>query len=329
MNESCGIVVIGRNEGERLLRCLQSLGDYPVVYVDSGSSDDSVAQSKKRGVSVVELDMSLPFTAARARNAGAEKLVAEHPNIEFIQFMDGDCQIAKGWLERAQKEMKSDPSLAAVCGRRREVDRGASVYNMLCDIEWDTPVGTADACGGDAMYRVAAFRAAGRFNEEFIAGEEPELCYRLRRAGWWIKRVDQDMTQHDAAMYSFKQWWKRSQRSGYAYALGALEHGTEPDRYKVKPCLSIVVWGAVLPFIILMLLFIRWPAALVLFCGAYLYLGTRIYASSRARHPEFSRRQMMIYSAFLVLQKIPEFVGVLRCFWQQLNGHKMNIIEYK
>jgi hypothetical protein len=38
-----GIVVIGRNEGDRLTRCLQSLQmeNLPVIYVDSGSTDGS------------------------------------------------------------------------------------------------------------------------------------------------------------------------------------------------------------------------------------------------------------------------------------------------
>ena len=74
-----GAVAIGRNEGERLRRCLTSLLQQiaRVVYVDSGSRDDSVAVAQSLGVKVVVLDTSAPFSAARARNAGFDALLPE------------------------------------------------------------------------------------------------------------------------------------------------------------------------------------------------------------------------------------------------------------
>ncbi len=65
-----GVVIIGRNEGERFERCLRSLVGRasPIVYVDSGSTDNSVGFAESHassGVHVVRLDMSTPFTAAR------------------------------------------------------------------------------------------------------------------------------------------------------------------------------------------------------------------------------------------------------------------------
>src|SRR5438874_4116422 len=151
MTMSVGVVTIGRNEGERLRVCLESAlrASRHVVYVDSGSTDGSVAMAKQMGVHVVELDLTIPFTAARARNAGFEKLVEIAPDAEFVQFVDGDCEIVQGWVERAVSECSAKPQAAIVCGRRRERFVRASIYNTLCDIEWNTPVGTARACGGD------------------------------------------------------------------------------------------------------------------------------------------------------------------------------------
>ena len=324
-----GVVVIGRNEGERLIKCLQSLADQSVVYVDSGSADGSVTQSENYGADAVELDMSVPFTAARARNAGLESLLARHPHLEFVQFIDGDCQMAPDWLENARRALELDTSLAAVCGRRRELNRGGSVYNLLCDMEWDTPVGMADACGGDAMYRIAAFLDVGRFDEDFIAGEEPELCYRLRSAGWRIKRIDCEMTRHDADIVQFRQWWKRSKRCGYAYALGALEHGSSSDRYKMKSCLSVLVWGGMIPVLAIFLAFFNPWMALLGILLSYGYLSRKIYLNSRKKRPGFSQRQTMVYAAFVVLQKFPELSGMLQCGWEHMLGRKINIIEYK
>ena len=212
-----GIVVIGRNEGERLNRCLRSVSTpgRPVVYVDSGSSDGSVKTARSLDVDVVELDASLAFSAARARNAGAERLAAIAPHLKFVQFIDGDCEIREGWIERARAELDARPDAAVVCGRRRERNPDASIYNRLADLEWETPTGEVKSCGGDALMRLDAFRDSGGFDPSVVAGEEPELCQRLRNRGWKILRIDADMTWHDAAITRFDQWWNRQVRSGY------------------------------------------------------------------------------------------------------------------
>ena len=220
--ERVGAVVIGRNEGESLGRCLGSLaGLSPVVYVDSGSTDGSVVLAREQGAVVVELDLALPFTAARARNAGLSRLRELEPGLAYVQFIDGDCELVNGWLEAALAKLRSDPGLAVVCGRRRERRPEASRYNRLCDIEWNTPIGEANACGGDALMRAEALQAVGGFAAGLIAGEEPDLCYRLRRRGHRIWRIDADMTLHDANITSLGQWWRRTLRSGHAYAAGS------------------------------------------------------------------------------------------------------------
>ncbi|NES24118.1 MAG: glycosyltransferase family 2 protein, partial [Symploca sp. SIO3E6] len=184
-NKQVGLVVIGRNEGERLRQCLLSVTGKVahIVYVDSGSTDGSVEMARSLGVEVVPLDLSIPFTAARARNEGFAHLLQSYPEIEFVQFVDGDCEIVEGWLVHAQQELESQPEVAVVCGRRRERFPEETIYNKLCDIEWDTPVGEAKACGGDSMMRTKAFQQVEGFNPTLIAGEEPELCVRLRTQG--------------------------------------------------------------------------------------------------------------------------------------------------
>lgn len=238
-----GVVAIGRNEGERLRRCLDALAGQAavVVYVDSASTDGSVALARSRGVEVVELDMSIPFSAARARNEGFARLLAVAPDLEFVQFLDGDCEVVPGWLERAERELKSRPELAVVCGRRKERAPEASLYNRLCDLEWDTPVGETLACGGDALMRVSAFRQAGGFNATLPAGEEPELCGRMRAAGWKIYRLDAPMTLHDAAMLHFRQFWRRQVRSGWG-SLDVCFRFPQGRPVFLKHCVSVWVW---------------------------------------------------------------------------------------
>jgi len=180
----------------------------PIVCVDSGSTDGSIEHAREQGVEVVELEISLPFTAARARNARFGRLKQLAPHLAFVTFVDGDCEVNPEWLRTAEEFLDPHAANGVVCGRRRDRCPDASVYNYLCDVEWNTAVGYADGCCGDAMMRVEAFAGVGGFNPSLIAGEEPELCVRLRAAGWKIYRLDREMTLHDANVTRFSQWWK-------------------------------------------------------------------------------------------------------------------------
>src|SRR6185312_13782508 len=251
--EAVGLVAIGRNEGPRLQRCLSSIADSAehLAYVDSGSSDDSVAMARARGVEVVELDTAKPFTAGRARNAGLERLLQAHPDLKYVFFVDGDCEVIHGWIADAVRFLESHPDVAVVCGRRRERYPERSIYNLLCDIEWDNALaGEAGACGGDAVMRVAAFRAVGGFRPDLICGEEPELCARLRKAGWRVWRLAADMTVHDAAMYHLTQWWRRTVRVGYGYAMFMRLDSVRHDRLWIDRCRRSWLWSVGIPALI-------------------------------------------------------------------------------
>ncbi len=324
-----GAVVIGRNEGARLQRCLRSLRGRvaTIVYVDSGSTDDSVNCARQAGADVVELDLREPFTAARARNQGMAWLRSAHPSISFVQVVDGDCEVVPGWIENALQFMQREPALAVVCGRRREEYPDASVFNRLCDMEWNTPTGPTDACGGDALLRIAAINQVGGYDAAVIAGEEPELCLRLRRAGWGMYRLDRDMTLHDARITSFAQWWKRMVRSGYAYARGAMLHGRGPERFCVRPTASIVVWTVLLPMLALACGWVTRGASIGLLAIALVILLVRV-ARSRRRLGD-SPRDAWLYARYTVVGKCAQMLGILRCTADVLRGRRSRIIEYR
>jgi GT2 family glycosyltransferase len=312
-----GAVIIGRNEGARLVACLASFpaAVRPLVYVDSGSTDGSVAAARAAGAEVVALDMNQPFTAARARNAGFDRLVALG-GAEFVQFVDGDCVVQPDWLPAASAFLRANPDAGVVCGRRREMRPETSVWNRLCDAEWDTPVGQAKFCGGDALMRAAAVTAVGGYDPTLIAGEEPELCVRLRAAGWQVWRIDQEMTLHDAAMTKVGQWWKRTRRGGHAFAEGAALHGAPPERHWVEETRRAVLWGAVLPVVaILGTLVSPWALLLLLLYPVQMLRLGRRYGGERG--------------VFMVLAKLPEALGVLQYWGNRLRRRKAGLIEYK
>lgn len=321
---SCGVVVIGRNEGERLVRCIDSVVGIAavVVYVDSGSSDGSVAMARARGLAVVELDMSVPFTAARARNAGFEQLRKTAPQLAFVQFVDGDCEVNSDWLAKAVAFLNANPDVVVVCGRRRERFPERTIYNALCDIEWDTPVGSARSCGGDSMMRIAALAAVGGFRPDLIAGEEPELCVRLRSRGGKIWRLGEEMTLHDAAMTRFGQWWNRSRRAGYAFAEGASLHGRPPEKHYVAQATRALLWGLVLPAGIIVGSALN-PLFLWILC-AYPLQIVRISARS-----DLMNRMTWVHTGFQVMGRFPEALGMLSFFYDRILGKKGVLIEYK
>lgn len=307
-------VVIGRNEGARLEACLRSLQGQVrrVVYVDSGSVDGSVAAARALGAEVVALDLTQPFTAARARNAGLAVLQAP----EFVQFVDGDCVVDRRWIEAGLAGFAAHPAAVVICGRRRERFPAASVYNRLADREWDTPVGQAAACGGDALMRFAAVQAVGGYCGDLIAGEEPELCLRLRRAGGEVWRIAAEMTLHDAALLRFGQWWRRMRRAGHAFAEGAALHGAGPDRHWLAETRRAVFWGVVLP----------------VGCGvltAVTPIGLLLATAYPLQVLRLARRGGWEWALFTVIGKFAEAQGVFGYWFDRLRGRRRGLIEYK
>jgi len=327
-----GAVVIGRNEGERLRRCLTSLrGSVDrLVYVDSGSTDGSVSLAEGLGAKVVELDTEIPFTMARARNVGFRCIRDSFPDVTRVQFVDGDCEVAATWLPAARRFMDEHPEAAIVCGRRRERAPDESPYNRIVDVEWDGPVGRVSACGGDALVRTAAFEQVDGFNPSMIAGEEGEMCCRLRLAGWEIWRLDEPMTLHDAAIHRFGQWWKRSTRCGHAYAEGYTLHGRSSLRHNARQIRSTVAWGIVAPVLAVCallggLLSGRMELLLVpaLVAVGYALLGSKVFVGRRRRGDGVSDSAR--YAAACVVGKLAEAQGAL----QYVLGRESRLIEYK
>jgi GT2 family glycosyltransferase len=323
-----GVVAIGRNEGERLVRCLRSIDPAarPTVYVDSGSTDGSVELARGMGVDVVSLDLSTPFTAARARNAGFDRLLAMAPELEYAQFVDGDCEVDGDWIPTAVAELDRRPEVVVVCGRRRELRPDATIYNRLCDLEWDGPPGETDACGGDAMMRVSALKAVGGYRPDLIAGEEPELCVRLRASGGKIVRLAAEMTRHDAAMTRFGQWWRRNVRAGHAFAEVSAIHAHSPFGIWRRETRSNWFWGVLVPIVAIAAAPVTFGISLVLLLG-YAVLWWKVARGRRRRgdNPWTAR----LYARYCVLSKFAQAQGQARFWRNRLFGRTNRLIEYK
>jgi GT2 family glycosyltransferase len=322
--DQVGVVVIGRNERARVVDCLKSvpLDRRKVIYVDSGSTDDSVTLINQLGFTVVRLDPVRQFTAGRARNEGFLALKSLNSQIRFVHFIDGDCQFVRGWIAQAVNFLQDRPDIAVVCGRRREQNPDDSVYNQLCDVEWDTPVGEAIACGGDSLVRVEAFEAVGGFRDALIAGEEPDLCARLSARGWRIWRLKADMTIHDVAMRHFRQWWARSVRSGYGFMEVCLLHRRSKAPPFKRNIRSAVFWAGILPIVLLGGTILNPAVALgglaypLQICRIAVKMDPRVWRS-------------WAYALFVIIAKIAELQGIAKFWWLRWRGRAARLIEYK
>ena len=334
-----GFVAIGRNEGERLKLCLPSLcrESTHVVYVDSGSTDGSAEFARSIGVEVLPLDTSVTFTMSRARNAGWQTLLERWPETEFVHFVDGDCELIEGWVPAALDVLAANPQTAAVCGRRRERFPNKSVFNRLCETEWNTPVGEAKSCGGDSLMRRGALVAVGGFNESLIAGEEPELCLRLRKAGWKIWRIDKDMTRHDANILRWNQWWRRSMRGGYGAADVAARTAADPALGEVLfggQVRSAKRWVAAISCALAAAIVAAatgfwWAGAAIAaaICAALVLQMARIARGARQRCPDW--RAASEYGILTVVAKFPQFLGIRKYARDRRSNTGAKLIEYK
>ncbi|MCI0669145.1 MAG: glycosyltransferase [Myxococcaceae bacterium] len=305
-----GVVVIGRNEGERLMSALASIGPIAsaVVYADSASTDGSVEQVREQfpHVHVVVLDTRRPLNPARGRNAGFSELLRVLPGVELVQFLDGDCTLAPGWLDSARRRLEESPDVGIVCGRLRERERQRNRYHRLADMEWAQPPGEVDDLGGIMMIRRELWQSVGGQNADIPAAEERELCRRAIAAGWKALRLPDDMALHDIDMDRFGQWWERMVRMGHSWAQGLWIHR---DSRHLRQVASLVLWGAVLPAFILGAAMPTVGVSLALLL-AYGHLWLRIVADREARGDR--RDDARLFASAMLTAKLAGAVGVVR-----------------
>lgn len=320
-------VVIGRNEGERLTRCLESIhgsdADIPseIIYVDSNSGDDSMARAEALGASALSVVSDRP-TAARGRNAGWQAARGE-----FIMFLDGDTQLDPRFISKALAAMK-EPDIAVVWGHRRESNPSQSVYVRVLDLDWIYPPGDSAFCGGDALMRRCVLQETGGFDETLIAGEEPELCSRIRNKGLRIRHIDTPMTLHDLAIQRFQAYWQRAFRAGHAYAEVSARFKNSPDNlWRDEVRRNALHGSAMLATPAILIAGVHWPW----FGIAALFSAAAVLARTvrRCKWKDPGVNTRLLYAAHSYIQKVPIFMGQLKYRLSERTGRRQRLIEYK
>ena len=325
------VVVIGRNEGDRLAVCLESIRTarqmpepVEIIYVDSLSTDGSPERAAACGAKVIELDPG-KLSAARARNAGWR--IATAP---FILFLDGDTILDTDFVNRAWQEF-ADASVAVVCGDRREIRPEASVYNRVLDLDWNAPAGDTDFCGGDSVMRRDVLERANGFNPDLIAGEEPDLCRRMRAMGYRILHIDAPMTGHDLALRHFHQYWRRAVRTGHAYAEISARYRDTPDPLWTRESRANLLRGWLylltgIALCVAAILLRSWVPVIALALGA---AALSIRTAILARAKSASWTTLLLFGFHSHVQQLPILQGQLLHAWARRRGQGRVLIEYK
>lgn len=317
-------VIIGRNEGMRLIACLEAILPQvgAVIYVDSGSTDGSFESAQQQGARAVALDMSRPFNAARARNAGIDHIKTHDITPKYVMFLDGDTTATPDWIDVAHNAIEADPTLGMVTGVLREKYPERSVYNAMADFEWRRSIGEIEVCGGNVMVRYALLQEVGGYDDRLMAGEDEALCLRLRGAGFRLVRLDHVMGYHDAAMERFSQWWRRAVRSGYGFAqMNSVFRG----HYRAE-LRRIALYAVICPMLIL-LGALSWSFAAF---GALLYLASYLKITRALQEAGLPLPVAGHHAVFLVVSKLPNLLGVLRYYRARMfGGSAERLIEYK
>jgi glycosyltransferase involved in cell wall biosynthesis len=318
------VVVIGRNEGERLVRCLESarpLGA-ELIYVDSSSTDGSPERAAALGARVLRVRPERP-SAAVGRNAGWRAARGE-----FVLFLDGDTVLHPAFVQRALREFR-DPDVAVVWGHRRERDPAQSAYVRVLDLDWIYAPGDTAFCGGDALVRRSVLERTGGFDASLIAGEEPELCRRIRACGHRIVHIDAPMTTHDLAIRSLRAYWQRAFRAGHAYAEVAERYAASPDPLWRRESRRNLVHGAALLAVppVLVAAWLVQPAAAALLVALGLLLLAR--SVRRCAWKSGSLATRVLYALHSHAQQVPILLGQLAYRRNRRRGLRQRLIDYK
>lgn len=322
MSTEFDAILIGRNEGARLPRAIEAFVGKArrIVYVDSGSRDDSVAKARAVGADVVELDPARPFTAARARNEGFAALGPDPA--PFVSFMDGDCIIDPEWPKTALHFLATTPSAGLVHGHSQEEAPDGSIYNWLTNWEWKKPVGPASSGIGAFMARSDVFAQTGGFRDTMIAAEDDELFFRIRGLGWETWCIAEPMCRHDVNLHRFMPWFRRMIRAGHSFEELAFLHQGAARAQRVRA----MVWGGVLPALALGALAL-WPP-LVLGIGA-LYLASILRIAWRLRSEGLAWSGALHAAVLLMGSKFANLYGMGKYWMRRLRRSDAKIIEYK
>ncbi|MBP8129658.1 MAG: glycosyltransferase family 2 protein [Candidatus Hydrogenedentes bacterium] len=307
-------VVIGYNEAATVGACLRSVREADldglrteILYVDGGSTDGSADIARRAGADHC-LGGERRRRAAENRNLGLS-----HASGQFVQFLDGDMQLAPGWIRAGMEALEKHPEAAAVWGRMREVN--SSIYYRALQLDWEFPEGPSLYCGGAALFRRAPLAEIGGFPEDVAYGEEPYLCWRIRNElRMQVLHLHAPMVEHDLAYRGLRDYLRRNVRCGETYAEIAARCRHTADPLWAREVRGLLAWVAAAAAAMALLITGPWyaSAAILLLIPALL---TRKTIQFLRRGNSFA--VALLYALHTYTSKFSIAYGVLRHWFRR------------
>ena len=302
--ERCSVTVIIKalNEEKNICAAIESslaavakLGG-EVVLADSCSTDRTVELASKYPVRVVQ------FANPSERCCGAgPQLGWQHARGEYVYILDGDMQMAQGFLEEAVSFLAQHPEVGGVSGRLVELNHTSLEYRerALRNHSHLQP-GEVDRLDGGGLYRRLAIEESGFFSDRNLHSyEEFDLGVRLRSMGWKLWRLPTPSCTHyghDAPPY---QLLKRRWKSKYVCGLGELVRGAigQPHfKLVLRGVRELKIYSAVLLWWLVLATVPFWPAAAIDRVMAFIAIALLPFAAMAVRKRSISRAVYSVVS---------------------------------
>ncbi len=195
------VILISRNQEWNIARLVESvlrerdlLGSMDIILVDSASNDQTIEIAARYPITVYKLNPDQRLSAAAGRYVGYN-----HTSGDLVLFLDGDMELCQGWLTQALKVIRSQPEVAVVCGQVVDRPKDYTPQENECTHDAMRNSGGATCVlhgGGASLYRRSVLDKVGTFNPWLYSDEEPELCLRIRHAGYQILRLPRTIAFH-------------------------------------------------------------------------------------------------------------------------------------
>lgn len=197
MQSKVSIVIIGRNEEKTVGKCLtaaigaaEQIGGAEIIFVDSASTDNTVAVVQSYGIRVLSLKPDWVLTPSAGRFIGSH-----YSTGDFILFVDADTLVYRDFLPKAIEHFRRNPTIGGINGRLDDTDEQGEIfenveerYDEITEVKW--------LRGPCCFYRREALRCAGSFNPHLAVEEEAELGLRLIKHGWKLRLIPVPMACH-------------------------------------------------------------------------------------------------------------------------------------
>lgn len=206
MREKVFVIIINFNGGEKVVDCLESIKDWPMIIVDNNSTDKSVELIKeltssrvnplinnKSTIKLIENRTNLGF--AGGVNVGIKYALKN--GAEYVMLLNQDARVEKGTIENLVEVMKGDGKIG-ICGplifdNKKKIWSAGGVVDkkrysgghLFRIINEQKPYEVGFISGCAMMIKKKIFEKIGFFDERFfLYYEDVDFCFRAKKAGF-------------------------------------------------------------------------------------------------------------------------------------------------